>query len=677
MENKKNKSIDNELSEASPNIISLTNSQAQVIYDQKGLDYISNLPFINKRDSGGNVVITGTVLPLTDEEQTKYNESIIVELNDRVYTNSSVNRALDTQFKYFKFPPKLTTRVVPTGSIDLPDLPVEDGLLFTGRILDVEGKLYYLEGSTYYEIAADSPRLGFPQKHLPALTFLLEKLEKPFLFRTKDDEFDSDTYPKFNPISKLGFVDGSKTMTYLNQKGELRRRDKYSGIIDIKSETYLSDPKFEDGGILGLADLADNNITDTVVEFNFDLIDEINPAPWNFGFLVDNEGTAFLNQTLLVEDLDLRDPAGSYTLIDQRPGLNRIGIYAENKPPANGQNPGSVFYEFKDAASRSFSHARGWRAQDASDGQYGNDKGFKPWGNTPVDEEMTPSRIVTNTYAEDGSYNKVYNTSHNFWLGNNQYGFGLARINAEYKWDNRGVRSAAVYRLGLNQDIGWSPKSNTNKRYGVVMVNSQLIIAVQTDNFILPNANEVGIVITLNYKSTATKIIRSRTPSKSWNGFNQIAIVIPGADVTEDLYQINVTQEEVPIVDPELEAKRAELAQLKSNLDAAEGRLKQAQTFNFDRINQQLTIINRRISAAEPRTLPAGPFNFVTFGDPELYNRLIQQRVPIQNQFDEADQELRDAQDARDEAQTNYDNAAEATSNYIKSYIEGRIQGNS
>ena len=111
MENKKNKSIDNELSDASPNIISLTNSQAQVIYDQKGLDYISNLPFINKRDSGGNVVITGTVLPLTDEEQTKYNESIIVELNDRVYTNSSVNRALDTQFKYFKFPAKLTTRV--------------------------------------------------------------------------------------------------------------------------------------------------------------------------------------------------------------------------------------------------------------------------------------------------------------------------------------------------------------------------------------------------------------------------------------------------------------------------------------------------------------------------------------------------------------------------------------
>ena len=668
MENKKNKSIDNELSQASPNIISLTNSQAQVIYDQKGLDYISNLPFINKRDTGGNVVITGTVLPLTDEEQAKYNESIIVELNDRVYTNSSVNRALDTQFKYFKFPPKLTTRVVPTGSIDLPDLPVEDGLLFIGRILDVEGKLYYLEGSTYYEIAADSPRLGFPQKHLPALTFLSEKLEKPFLFRTKDDDKDPDKFPTFNPISKSGNADDYKTMTYNNQRGELRRRDKYSGIIDLKTETYLSDPKFEDGGILGLADLADNNITDTVVEFNFDLIDEINPAPYEFGLLVDDIGYAWINQENIIFNSGLG--AGmqrrTFDFLSLNTGLNRIGIWAGNTGGA-----ASVNYEFKDRNGRPFRHAKGWRAQDAFAGQYGNEYGVKPWQNTPVDEEMTPSRIVTNVYPEDGSYNKVYNTEGKFWLGNNNADAGLTRLNAEYKWDNRGVRSAAVYGLGLKQDIGWSPKSNTNNRYGIVMVGGQLIIAIQTDNFILPNANEVEIVVTLNYKSTPTKIIRSRTPSKSWNGFNQISVRVPGADVTEDLYQINVTQEEVPITDPELEAKRAELAQLKSNLDAAAGRIERAQTL-LDQRRIPLNSINRRIQQAQPRT-----FGFTQAGDPELYNRLIQERLPIQNQFNQANQELQNAQKARDEAQTNYDNEVAATSNYIKSYIEGRIQGNS
>ena len=638
MENKKNKSIDNELSDASPNIISLTNSQAQVIYDQKGLDYISNLPFINKRDTGGNVVITGTVLPLTDEEQAKYNESITIELNDRVYTNSSVNRALDTQFKYFKFPAKLTTRVVPTGSIDLPELQEEGGLLFTGRILNVEGKLYYLEGSTYYEIAADSPQLGFPQKHLPALTFLSEKLEKPFLFRVKDDDPDSELFPRWNNTTRNGYADANN-LTYNNQKGELRRRDKYSGIIDIKSETYLSDPKFEDGGILGLADLADNNITDTVVEFNFDLIDEINPAPYEFGLLVDDVGAAFINQKNIIANSPLR--AGmqrrSLDFLTLNTGVNRIGIWA-----VNTGGPGNVNYEFKDRLDRPFRHAKGWRAQDAFADQYdGDPSGFKPWQNTPVDEEMTPSRIVTNAYAEDGSYNKVYNTEGKFWLGNNNFGSGFSRINAEYKWDNRGVRSAAVYRLGLNQDIGWSPKSNTNKRYGVVMVNSPLTIAVETDNFILPNLEQVEIVVTLKYKSTPTKEIRNRIPSKSWNGFNQITVSVPAADVTEDLYQINVEQDDVPIVDEELVTLRDDQRNKKSLLDHAEIIVREA--------------TNLRDSILEDA--PRGSFG-----------QLSSQSL---SDLEFANSVLNDAQDIRNTAQTDYDDAVAASSRYLKNLAQG------
>ena len=102
MRKQQNKSIVDETLETQPNIIQLAGSEGQIIYDQKGLDYISNLTFVNNRDLAGNVVINGTVLPLTDEEQAKYNESITIELNDRVYTNNSVNRALDTKFKYFK-----------------------------------------------------------------------------------------------------------------------------------------------------------------------------------------------------------------------------------------------------------------------------------------------------------------------------------------------------------------------------------------------------------------------------------------------------------------------------------------------------------------------------------------------------------------------------------------------
>jgi len=637
MRKQQNKSIVDEILETQPNIIQLAGSEGQIIYDQKGLDYISNLTFVNNRDLAGNVVINGTVLPLTDEEQAKYNESITIELNDRVYTNNSVNRALDTKFKYFKFPPKLTTRVVPTGSIDIPDIPTEGGLLYIGRVLQVENKLYYLEGSTYYEIAADSPQLGFPQKHLPALTFLAEKLEKPFLFRTKADDKESELFPQFNDFNRNGYADGNN-LTYNNQRGELRRRDKYSGIIDLKSKTYLSDPKFEDGGVLGLAELTDNNITDTVVEFNFDLIDEINPAPYEFGLLVDDIGYAWINQENIIFNSGLAAGMQRYpvALFDLNTGLNRIGIWAGNTGGA-----GVVNYEFKDFNGRAFRHAKGWRAQDAFAGQYGNEYGVKPWQNTPVDEEMTPSRIVTNAYAEDGSYNKVYNTEGKFWLGNNNAGSGLGRLNAEYKWDNRGVRSAAVYNLGVQQDIGWSPKSRSNNRYGIVKVRQPLTVAVETDNNVLPNLNTVNIKVTLRYKSTPTKTIENSERSKSWNGKNQIAIQIPGADVTADLYQINVTQNDVPINDPYLSAANAELAQLKSNLDAAEGRAERAQTL-LDQRRIPLNSINRRIEQAQPRT-----FGFTQAGDPELYNRLIQERVPIQNQFNQANQELQNAQNAR------------------------------
>ena len=109
----------------------LASSQEQIIYDQKGLDYASNLPFVNKRDAAGNLIINGTVQEVTDEEAAQYNETVIVEANDRLYTNRSVNRAVDTQFKYFKFPPTIISRQIDIGEIDveLPDLVIPENEL--------------------------------------------------------------------------------------------------------------------------------------------------------------------------------------------------------------------------------------------------------------------------------------------------------------------------------------------------------------------------------------------------------------------------------------------------------------------------------------------------------------------------------------------------------------------
>jgi len=110
----------------------LASSQEQIIYDQKGLDYASNLPFVNKRDAAGNLIINGTVQEVTDEEAAQYNETVIVEANDRLYTNRSVNRAIDTQFKYFKFPPTIISRQTDIGEIDV-ELPENELDVFSAR----------------------------------------------------------------------------------------------------------------------------------------------------------------------------------------------------------------------------------------------------------------------------------------------------------------------------------------------------------------------------------------------------------------------------------------------------------------------------------------------------------------------------------------------------------------
>lgn len=110
----------------------IASRQEQIIYDQKGLDYASNLPFINKRDAAGNLIINGTVQQVTDEDAAQYNETVIVEANDRLYTNSSVNRVIDTQFKYFKFPPTIISRQTDIGEIDI-ELPENELDVFSAR----------------------------------------------------------------------------------------------------------------------------------------------------------------------------------------------------------------------------------------------------------------------------------------------------------------------------------------------------------------------------------------------------------------------------------------------------------------------------------------------------------------------------------------------------------------
>jgi uncharacterized membrane protein len=135
----------------------LASRQEQIIYDQKGLDYASNLPFVNKRDAAGNLIINGTVQQVTDKEGAQYNETVIVEANDRLYTNSSVNRVIDTQFKYFKFPPTIISRQTDIGEIDV-ELPENELDVFSARYTPDFVQQWFVFAPSY---AVPGKRSGF------------------------------------------------------------------------------------------------------------------------------------------------------------------------------------------------------------------------------------------------------------------------------------------------------------------------------------------------------------------------------------------------------------------------------------------------------------------------------------------------------------------------------------
>ena len=92
-------------------------SQAEILmfneYDSNGILYKSNLPAVNTRDENGNIIL---------QEDSQNNNPIIFESVKKNYRNKSIVDAIDTQFKYFKFPARTTT----TGASDIDFMMMSD-----------------------------------------------------------------------------------------------------------------------------------------------------------------------------------------------------------------------------------------------------------------------------------------------------------------------------------------------------------------------------------------------------------------------------------------------------------------------------------------------------------------------------------------------------------------------
>lgn len=94
-------------------------------YVKNGLEYITNgeyvTPFgnpINQRNDSGEFIL----IEPTDDFDVD-NQNYFIESNYEQFQNKSINSNIDTQFKYFKFPPTVT--VTPITEITAPEIDLE------------------------------------------------------------------------------------------------------------------------------------------------------------------------------------------------------------------------------------------------------------------------------------------------------------------------------------------------------------------------------------------------------------------------------------------------------------------------------------------------------------------------------------------------------------------------
>ena len=97
-----------------PYVPSLTELNEYEKYRISGSLYKSNISYVNPRDNKGNISL----------RENENNELLVIENISNNFTNRSIVAAIDTQFKYFKFPAQISTTV--------------DNIEFDESILDID-----------------------------------------------------------------------------------------------------------------------------------------------------------------------------------------------------------------------------------------------------------------------------------------------------------------------------------------------------------------------------------------------------------------------------------------------------------------------------------------------------------------------------------------------------------
>jgi len=119
--------------------------EIQQPYILNGLTYKSNNPYIIDRDGAGNIKL----------QESASNQRLIIEPSIENITNQSFVEVVDTQFKYFKFPVRVTSTGTEGLDIDLPNFRYD---VYEGRLLKDGDTLWIIKDNLkrLFYIKADS-----------------------------------------------------------------------------------------------------------------------------------------------------------------------------------------------------------------------------------------------------------------------------------------------------------------------------------------------------------------------------------------------------------------------------------------------------------------------------------------------------------------------------------------
>jgi hypothetical protein len=172
-------------------------------YRVSGSLYKSNISYVNSRDTKGNISL----------RENENNELLLIENISNNFTNRSIVSAIDTQFRYFKFPAQISTTIDDIEfdesllDIDL-DLAVSNDPNANKLIKTYDDKTYYVQNGKKRLFNIKASSTWAYKNNLPPFENLAGTISGLDFGENNYSNYNEVTYKKVAPSVSDGYITG-------------------------------------------------------------------------------------------------------------------------------------------------------------------------------------------------------------------------------------------------------------------------------------------------------------------------------------------------------------------------------------------------------------------------------------------------------------------------------------